>query len=324
MQNIDHAYKRRSIKTNLQNACLDFLAPVREHDPTLYEACYKNIMICGGSIASMYLGERPRDYDFYFKDFGVLRALLTFYLEWIKYEYDFNHLGEQMPMIKQESFTNIKGIEELRLVLYIKSSGFLDLNEMQCNEAFRERRKEGKEYLFYSGKVLDRYWDQSPKILTGNAITSNSGKYQLIFRFYGTPEDIFKNFDFRHAMASYELHGDKLNIDITTLETIISKTLIYQGSLYPIATLFRVRKFLKRGWRISAGQLVKIAHQISEDIDFKNIKSLEDQLMGVDIHYMIDLVNAVKAQGDKALDQSYLATLIDRIFEGQDYDSRTE
>jgi len=106
-----------------------------------------------------------------------------------------------------------------------------------------------------------------------------------------------------------------LSLPSDAMRSILSKTLVYNGSLYPIATLFRLRKFYERGWRISAGQLLKIAMQISE-IDLKNPYVLKEQLLGVDLAYMREILSYIKEHPEK-VDAAYVMKLIDKIFEGE-------
>ena len=97
----------------------------------------------------------------------------------------------------------------------------------------------------------------------------------------------------------------------------MNKELFYIGSKYPICSLVRTRKFIKRGWQINAGQYVKISFQISK-LDLENIYVLEDQLVGVDSIYFLNFINALKTKhiknNDFVLTQDYLTTVIDKIF----------
>jgi hypothetical protein len=97
------------------------------------------------------------------------------------------------------------------------------------------------------------------------------------------------------------------------LEALLSKELRYIGSKYPICSLVRLRKFITRGWRINAGQILKMAFQISE-LNLKDIKVLEDQLTGVDTAYFIQLVERLREKDPEKVDGAYLIEIIDRIF----------
>jgi len=154
-----------------------------------------------------------------------------------------------------------------------------------------------------------------PVFLSTNAITL-SNKIQIVVRFYGEPSEIHKNYDFIHA-TNYWTFGTGCMLNQGALEAILNKELSYVGSKYPICSLIRARKFIKRGWQINAGQFVKIAFQISE-LDLTDINVLEDQLVGVDSIYFLNFIATVKQKYLKdpnfSLTSDYLTTVIDRIF----------
>ncbi len=92
--------------------------------------------------------------------------------------------------------------------------------------------------------------------------------------------------------------------------------MIYIGSKYPVCSLFRIRKFINRGWTINAGQILKIAMQIS-DLNLQDINVLEDQLIGVDSLYFMNLIKLFREKqkkGDFVLTTSYVMSIIDKIF----------
>lgn len=155
-----------------------------------------------------------------------------------------------------------------------------------------------------------------PIFLSTNAITL-SNKIQLIVRFYGNPEDIHSNYDFVHATNYWDSLTSSVVLKQEALEAIMNKELVYVGSKYPIASLIRTRKFIKRGWQINAGQFVKMAWQISE-LDLNNIYVLEDQLVGVDSIYFLSFIDSMKTRMFKdknfKLTGDYLTTVIDKIF----------
>jgi hypothetical protein len=89
------------------------------------------------------------------------------------------------------------------------------------------------------------------------------------------------------------------------------------GSLYPLASIIRSRKFLKRGWNINAGQYLKMCFQVSE-LNLHDINVLAEQLVGVDQTYFRILVNALVEQKEKnpdfTFDTAYVVSIIDKIF----------
>src|ERR1019366_10379787 len=131
-----------------------------------------------------------------------------------------------------------------------------------------------------------------PIYISCNAITL-SNKVQIVLRFYGDPDNIHQHYDYIHC-TNYWLSKDrKLTLKQPALEALLSKELIYVGSKYPIASVIRTRKFMKRGWTINAGQYLKMAFQISE-LNLKDINVLEDQFTGVDVAYFAMLIDALQ------------------------------
>jgi hypothetical protein len=173
-----------------------------------------------------------------------------------------------------------------------------ELDEIDAEE---EIKKEKKPYF--------------PVFISSNAITL-SNKIQIIIRFYGDPENIHDTFDFEHTRA-YWTNGTKTVIPNKVWETTINKVLVYTGSKYPVCSVFRLRKFIARGWKINAGQILKMAMQISE-LNLHDINVLEDQLIGVDSLYFMNLIEQFrkKKKNDPSweLTTDYIISIIDKIF----------
>ena len=154
-----------------------------------------------------------------------------------------------------------------------------------------------------------------PIFLSTNAITL-SNKIQLVVRFYGDVDEIHGNYDFVHT-TNYWTYGSGTVLNPKALECILNKELQYIGSKYPICSLVRTRKFIKRGWQINAGQYVKMSFQISK-LNLEDVYVLEDQLVGVDSIYFLNFIENLKTQylknKDFILTQDYLTTVIDKIF----------
>ena len=86
------------------------------------------------------------------------------------------------------------------------------------------------------------------------------------------------------------------------------------GSKYPVCSIFRIRKFVSRGWTINAGQILKILMQVSA-MDLTNISTLEDQLTGVDCAYFTEVIGKLKSEDPEKINTAYLVEIIDRMFE---------
>jgi len=297
-------------------------------DETLAREIKQNVIVSGGAIASMLLGEKANDYDLYFKTKDVTIKAAQYYIN----VFNSNNgslkttaVASCNPVLKIEPRTNIKGVTEERVIIYMKSSGVA--SESQAQYEYFENQVEIATDAFMDSLQInptdlvedliainkDKKNRYRPVFFSENAITL-SDKIQLVTRFYGEPSEIHENYDYAHAMCYYDYNSDTLVLHPEALEAILSKTLIYKGSLYPIASIFRIRKFISRGWRITAGQMLKIIWQITE-INLKDPLVLREQLIGVDQAYMHQLLRALESNDGARIDAAYIAKLIDEIFE---------
>lgn len=276
----------------------------------------KNTIISGGAIVSLLQNEKPNDYDVYFKNKETVLAVAKYYCT------EFNNNNKTSVATIQEIDDNIK--------VYIRSNGVAIDSELENLENLipleleMSMLKEGLIDIVESADELSESLLQNkddkekyrPVYLTSNAITL-SNKIQLVIRFYGTPEKIHNNFDFIHTKNYWESDTEKLYLNPDALECILNKELKYTGSLYPIASIIRTRKFMKRGWNINAGQYLKMCFQVS-NLDLTNISILEDQLTGVDQSYFRKLIEQLQEQQDKnpefTYGAEYITTIIDRLF----------
>ena len=123
-----------------------------------------------------------------------------------------------------------------------------------------------------------------------------------------------------HA-TSYFTFKDGLVTNIAALESILTRTLKYQGSYYPVTSIIRAKKFIKRGFNIGAGELLKIMFQISQ-LDLSNPDVLEEQLIGVDVAYFEILIKALRGKFSSdeefKLNTKYFNKLVDKIFNEND------
>lgn len=155
-----------------------------------------------------------------------------------------------------------------------------------------------------------------PVFMSTNAITLTN-KIQIIIRFYGEPDEIHASYDYVHCTCYWQSWDNWLELPKDALVSIMNKELVYMGSKYPICSVIRSRKFLKRGWHINAGQYLKMAFQISE-LDLTDVDVLEDQLVGVDTLYFLAVVDTLRKMKEKdetfSFDSTYLSSIIDKIF----------
>jgi len=266
-------------------------------DDSVVKLVEKNTIITGGCIASMLLGEDVNDFDIYFRNKQTAFAVANYYAE------TFNKLNDERFAKAIDENGRITVIHRANEVL--DSRG--DIDDSEDPEALSSAMEKGVESLNADG------CDFIPVFITSNAITL-SNKVQIVLRFYGEPDKLHENYDFVHCMNYWESkNGGELTLNPNSLETLLSKELRYVGSKYPLCSLIRTRKFINRGWKINAGQYLKMALQISE-LDLLNPDVLKEQLTGVDVAYFNQVIRLAKENNPEKIDSAYLIEVINRLF----------
>lgn len=293
--------KKKTINAIISKKIKEWLDSIE--DKELVKKIQGDIVVTGGCITSMLLNEEINDFDIYFKTKESLLSICQYYCQ------KFNQSNDRIAKVEDH---------EGRLKIFIQSSGIAedsdsiaDQNEYSVDD-YLKAVNSADEIPVQTIEQKEKY---KPVFMSTNAITL-SGKIQIVVRFYGNPDEIHENYDFVHA-TNYWTQDTKTVLKQEALEAIMNKDLHYIGSKYPICSLVRTRKFIKRGWNINAGQFVKMAFQISQ-LDLTNLEVFEDQLVGVDSLYFLSFIEALKTKMEKEpdfkLDQQYLTTVIDKIF----------
>jgi hypothetical protein len=318
--------KKSIIKKILRRKINSWLNTIETEE--VRKAICRDAIITGGAIVSLLQGFKPNDYDVYFKTNDTAEIVANHYVD------EFSAVKAKLssiapsalnPKVLRINRKNIRGYTEERVGIYIKSAGVIGEGQDEYRYFESETDATTEDFidsLPVGNKDLKEVFDHikkerkqlfKPIFFSENAITL-SEKMQIILRFTGNVDQIHENYDFVHTTCSYEYSTDTLKLPGEALEAILSKSLIYKGSLYPVASIFRLRKFIQRGWRITAGQLLKIMFQISE-INLYNYETLREQLIGVDAAYMRELLAAIKDDKPEMIDGAYLCGVIDKIFE---------
>jgi hypothetical protein len=328
----------RTINSVIEKKLNDWLSSIK--DESLQKVIRDNVVITGGCFTSLIMSEEPNDFDCYFKTKEAALQVANYYVKlWNEKNKDAtNRLDRECKCfvldganpseelldyykiykLEQSASRMIANTPPERIKIIFPSDGVVgDPAEVNASEELGspvtnmdtvdEVNAEDVET-----KVKDKYF---PVFLSTNAITL-SNKIQIVVRFYGNPEEIHDTYDFQHTKA-YWTKATKTVIPNEVYDAVINKTLIYTGSRYPVCSIFRLRKFIKRGWNINAGQLLKICMQISQ-LTLNDIDVLEDQLIGVDSLYFMSLINQFKRQQetnkDFQLSAEYVMTVVDKVF----------
>lgn len=307
----------KTIKKVITKKMEDWLASIT--DEQLRKDIEKNLLVSGGSIASLILQEPVNDYDVYLQDRDVLLRLTEYYVNPLKDKYGIEvwdgakkdaliqqykdeHGGDYLQHDSYWACT-LRNLQDNQVKIHVDQGGVRI--EQALENAQDGENKESKKYQV--------------SFLSPNAI-SLTDDVQIVIRFHGTPAEIHKTFDFIHATNFFTFDlGVVTNID--ALHSLLSKHLSYQGSLYPLTSVIRAKKFLKRNWNITAGEYLKMMFQISL-LDLTNLDVLEEQLIGVDVAYFSTLISALrnhkKDNPEFKLSAEYLNEIIDRISNGEE------
>lgn len=305
--------KTKTINKVINKKFDDFCLSIK--DKHVRKLVQDNSIITGGCIASMLMKEPVNDFDVYFTNKQTVLAVADYYVkEWNAAHGDNGYVLDGVT-IEEDGDEYAPGVTRNmtpdRVKIVFKSKGVVKERGAVDEEGMRDETEEVKE---------DTGTPFRPIFISCNAITLSS-KIQIIIRFYGSPEHIHLHYDYVHCtnywLSKSDKEGKQLFLNQPALEAILSRELIYIGSLYPIASMIRTRKFIKRNFTCNAGQYLKMAYQISK-LNLDDINALEDQLVGVDVAYFQSLINALAAHKEKnpefIMEYSYLATIIDKIF----------
>lgn len=299
--------KPKNIRIVIRKKIANWLKSIK--DDRVRNLVKDNIVVTGGSIASMLLGEEVHDFDVYFRTKEVTHEVAKYYAK----------------RFKEENDTNLSITVEClvdRVRVKVKSAGAAsEADTGEDYQYFEGTNPDDEEAALYLSTVIDSEDDAEevdkkahyrPIFMTANAITL-ADKVQIVTRFFGEPQDIHENYDFIHCTSYYTSWNGHLHLPKDALTSLLSKELRYVGSKYPICSIMRLRKFLDRGWHITAGQIMKICWQTAS-LDLQDPEVLEEQMTGVDFAYFQEVIQALKERNDKVVDAAYLFELLDKIF----------
>lgn len=310
---------------------------------------HSDIVVTGGCIASMLRQEPVNDYDIYLRTQKSAYLLAEHYAkeltektghpaEIVAIDEDgamhFSSRGkdDDPDRLSRSSFINRPNLPGVRnIAIYIKSAGSVAIDEdgkpVEPDDNDVEPPVPGDNGGTGKDESTDSCSKFRPVFISPNAITL-SGKLQIVLRFTGEPDEIHKNYDFVHA-TNYWTYKTGVVLNLPAMEALMASQLIYKGSRYPLASIMRTRKFIKRGWHCPIANYVKMAMQLNE-LDLTDLNTLREQLTGVDQAYLRSIITAVEkaAENREGKDTSwvleYVCTIIDRLLEGAQLDTPEE
>lgn len=100
-------------------------------------------------------------------------------------------------------------------------------------------------------------------------------------RYYQSPDEIFKVFDFTACMGSYSLKDNQLTLHDDFISANLARELRFnKNTLYPIMSALRVEKYKEYGYKISTLEQLKIFTAISQ-LDISELSDLKEQIGGM-------------------------------------------
>ena len=165
-----------------------------------------------------------------------------------------------------------------------------------------EKRSEAVEFLseFFNGKVF-----VSSNCITFKRKSPRSNKVwtaQLITRFSGKPEDIFRNFDFTITTGAYQFSQERFVFGERFWQDLGMRRLTYLGSSrYPICALYRTKKYQERGYSCPGSTVMHIGLAIVQ-LEIKTYSQLKEQLLGIDTMYLQNLREETRFGPDLPVD----------------------
>lgn len=325
--------KTKTIKSIIRGKINKWLESIT--DPEVRALAEKNTIVTGGCITSMLLNEKVNDFDIYFRTLEAATRIAQYYVTTFEPIHEQNSGFVPNIFVVTPKDDYLAGGGRPFVKIKVQSAGIAGEKETEVEYAYFEQRgaNEAQAYAdsfdqLTQAEALD-ILDNAPAevvdtvkppyrpvFMSSNAITL-SDKIQIVLRFIGEPEEIHKFYDFVHCTCHWQSWDNELVLPSAALEAILTKELRYVGSLFPVCSVIRIRKFVARGWTINAGQILKMLMQIS-NLDLNDVTVLEDQLTGVDVAYFLEVIHKLKAKqeetGESKIDGTYLMTILDRMF----------
>lgn len=157
-------------------------------------------------------------------------------------------------------------------------------------------------------KKLIAYFNtlQTIPIISPNAISyrTEGATYQIITKesFIGNPNTVIDNFDYTICMGAYDIRKDNFVLHKNFLLDLSKRMLCFnENAPYPLCSLFRLRKFMKRGFSISGSEIIKLGLSVN-NLKITNYKELREHLLGIDTLFLKDLTDTLLEKKETAYD----------------------
>lgn len=192
---------------------------------------------------------------------------------------------------EEEKYVDVfKRLSELELVICggAVNSVFTNATVNDLDFYMRNPSKKRECIEFLSSFFKDEIYESINAFTFKRHSTKSRKKWsvQLITKFHGDPHKVFQNFDFTITHGAYCFYNQHFVLGERFLQDLACKRLVYAGaSRYPICAMYRIKKYLDRGYNVSGATIMHIALSIVQ-LNIRNYADLKEQLMGIDTVYL--------------------------------------
>ncbi len=157
--------------------------------------------------------------------------------------------------------------------------------------------------------------------LTESAKTYKIDKtlFQIILlesTFLPSAKEIIDNFDFTICMGAYDTFLNQFILHPNFLLDLASRNLVYNvNAKFPLCSLYRVGKYVRRGYHISGVEIIKLGLSIN-NLKMDNYQDLKEQLVGIDTLFLKDLTDKLMTPEyiEKKFDFNEFLDMIDEYY----------
>lgn len=251
--------------------------------PDLARQVSTGVIIAGGSLVSLITDTDVNDYDVYLRSRSLANQMVYYYAS----VWEQDHPGSQVRVVTDG------GVSRVSHPVADSWPG----SDVSIMDTPRNPDPD-KEY--------------HPVCITHNAITLG-GRIQVVTRFAGDRDEILRNFDFLHCTCSWSSATNQVYTPSDALMSIINHELVYIGSLYPLCSVIRADKYVRRGYTCAPREYLKMLYQVNQ-LDLTDISVLKDQLAGVDTVAFSELIQQlVRDTVCRHIDPDQLKDQIERL-----------
>lgn len=148
------------------------------------------------------------------------------------------------------------------------------------NEAEYEKAKK-----YFTSKDAETIWESD----NGMKVKYNGKKYDLVKKYFDTPQLTIEAFDFTVSM--FAVDNEKVHYGESTFIDLAKRQLMINKITYPASTMSRAFRYYKKGFRMCVGEMRKMVEAIQkmpvvekDNDESENISSGEDMkfFIGID------------------------------------------